>query len=227
MVAKMIITKKEMYLDICDNPYKRELARQIVNTYHTYVKFKDTPNRRIQWLIRNIDTDYIYGVIGINSATLAIGVRDKYIGWDKTARLKNVVKVANNYRYCLMGGDNVSSSGVLSLLHTESRKVWKDKYGDNLVLLETYVEPPYDGHSYLAAGWVNIGMTKGFSIQKSPIDLWKRFDDKRGRLARKDPKKCLETYCPEGKQWRVQKSTKKYILVKPLHRYWQKELRRY
>ncbi len=23
-----IITKKEMYLDICDNPYKRELARQ-------------------------------------------------------------------------------------------------------------------------------------------------------------------------------------------------------
>jgi len=70
--------------------------------------------------------------------------------------------IANNWRFCLIENPPKNlGSKVLSLLCKVAPKEWKRKYGDELVLLETLVEPPHDGTVYRAAGWKLVGYTKG------------------------------------------------------------------
>ena len=113
------------------------IFRNIINTYHSYVKYKDVPQRRINYLIYRTSDSKVIGAIGISSCVLAIGVRDRWIGWDKEIRLRNSNKVANNYRFCLVPDNGIKNAGTmaLKLLREEGSKRWQEKYGDELVML--------------------------------------------------------------------------------------------
>ncbi len=80
------------------------------------------------------------------------------------------------------------------------RNAWEEKYGD-----------------------VFVGKTKGNSINKAPIGLWKKEDSSRGELARKDPKAAIEKYAVGGEHYVVTKSPIKKVFVKPLNRKWKKK----
>ena len=89
--------------------------------------------------------------------------------------------VANNYRFCLTPDSGIKNVGTmaLKLLRVEGGKRWKEKYGDDLVMLETFVQPLRDdsdnkrnGAVYLADNWSMVGKTKGTSIKKAPVLLW-------------------------------------------------------
>ena len=81
------------------------------------------------------------GAIGISSCVLAISVRDKFIGWSKDVRLANSNSVANNYRFCLVCESGIENVGTmaLKLLRKVGAKRWEEKYGDKLIMLETFV----------------------------------------------------------------------------------------
>ncbi len=226
----------------CTTPSENKIFRDIVNKYHSYVKYKDSPTRRILWLVYESVSGNLVGAVGLSSATIAVAKRDEFIGWDNKIKMKNLGKVANNSRFCLIR-DNFTIKNVGSMTLKQLRvigsKRWSQKYGEPLVLLETFVQPERDdeldgyktrnGAIYLSDNWISIGMTSGSSIRKSPLKLWAKEDSERGRMARENPKECLSRFSGylgehNGAGFKVTKSLPKIILVKPLVFNWKKIL---
>ena len=203
-------------LDLVNTETKKFNFDQIVKNYHTYKPSVQLVGRQINWLIKC--NGNIIGGIGIGSSILASKPRDDFIGWKKEQRLKNLIKTGTNWRYCLIDKTKYSSK-ILSVFCKEARKEWKKKYGDNLVMLETLIEPPYEGTSYKANGWICVGQTKGLQF------AWK---DKKDVLPTDKVVQKFMKFEDEKDEniWKVITGTtkKKLIFVKPLHRYWRKEL---
>lgn len=210
-------------LELCRDSDDFATFRNIIDTYHAYKPWKRSPGRKICWLIESTGSE-VLGAIAVHSAVLAIKARDDYIGWNREQKLANLNKVANNYRFAL----RVKGIGsrVLSLLESEAKKEWRQKYGDKLVLLETFVQPPYQGTSYKAANWMYLGMTKGFAVRRAPVSLWKRSGGERQRLFELDPHAAAKKYAAwnDGRIAKVTQTPKKLVFVRPLHRYWKREL---
>ncbi len=222
-----------IFFEECLVPAQNKLFRDIINKYHSYVKYSDVPQRRINYLIYRTSDGKPIGAIGISSCVLAISVRDNYIGWDKEARLRNSNMVANNYRFCLTPDNGIKNVGTmaLKLLRIEGGKRWKEKYGDDLVMLETFVQPLIDGSDnkrngavYLADNWSMVGKTKGTSIKKAPVLLWQKENSKRGELARTNPKEAIKKYAVGNEHYVVTESPIKKVFVKPLNKKWKRIL---
>jgi len=159
-----------------------------------------------------------------------IGARDQWIGWNADEKSRNLGKIANNYRFALI--KQGLGSIILSRFYNVAREGWKEKYGQPLVLLETMVEPPFKGTVYLASGWIYIGQTKGFSIKRPPSksliqreltgEWGKAHSDRAKLIIEKGWKEALSSI-PYWK-FDAEKTVPKLIFVKPLHRYWKKDL---
>lgn len=225
-----------IYFTECKTPYHNELLRNTINSYHSYVKFVTPPTRRLNWLIYETKTSNLIGAIGLASCVLAIKCRDDYIGWDKDARIKNSNKVANNYRFCLIPkATELKNVGTmaLKLLRIEGAKRWKEKYGDDLIGIETYVERVDDGtlHRsgavYKAENWKYVGDSTGNSIKKAPLKLWKNEDSARGRLARSNPEAACEKYGYNKNGYIITESKQKMVFFKPIVKDWRKQLLNY
>lgn len=221
--------KYPIFLQECLNPNQTKIFRDIINTHHSYVKYKDVPQRRINYLIYRSEDSKPIGAIGISSCVLAIGARDNWIGWDKETRLKNSNKVANNYRFCLVPDNGIKNVGTmaLKLLREEGAKRWQEKYGDPLVMLETFVQPLIEGSDnkrngavYLADNWIEVGETQGNSIKKAPLLLWQKEDSKRGEMARNNPEAAIKKYAVGREHYVVTESPIKKVFVKPLIKDW-------
>jgi hypothetical protein len=185
----------------------------------------------------------LLGAIGLSSAKIAVAARDKYIGWDNTKRMARLGKLANNSRFCLIPSSsslkNIGSM-VLKQLRIVGAKRWKEKYGDELILLETFVQPDRDkkyhgqktrnGAVYLADNWIEVGQTTGHHIRKTPLKLWAKEKGERGRLAREDPAECLKRYAgylgdgATSNGYKITKSPIKTMFIKPLLWNWKEKL---
>ena len=220
-----------IFFDECVTHSQNRLFAKTIDKYHEYMNWTDIPSRRINWNIYETKTGNHIGCIGISSAVLALGAREKFIGWDKEEKFTNLNMIANNYRYCLIK-DNITikntGSMALKLMRVDGARAWERKYGDRLVLIETFVKPPWTGSVYKADNWENLGMTKGNSISKAPVKMWLEEDSPRGELARKDLDAALEKYASYqgGERYKVSKSEPKIILVKPLVRNFRKLLKK-
>jgi hypothetical protein len=210
-------------LRLCTDPQDFSEFRQVIDTYHTYAPWKRSPGRKICWLIESTGSELL-GAIGVHSAVLAVKARDDFIGWNQSQKLHNLTKVGNNYRFALKVRG--IGSRVLSMLESEAKKRWKERYDDPLVLLETYVQPPYQGTSYKAASWTYVGMTSGFAVRRAPTSLWKRAGGERLKLWETDPKLAAKRYAGwnGGQLVKVTPTPKKLVFVRPLHRYWKRAL---
>jgi len=216
-------------IEVIDKEQKR-IYRETINKYHKYKDWKDYPGRRIGWLVYN--DNILIGVMGIASSPMNLGERDKYIGWSRAAKMKHLNNIANNYRFCMI--EQGMGSQVLSKLYIAAKARWLSKYGDRLILLDTMVKPPFTGNVYIASGWKYVGMTKGTSITRPPSKsmLMKELDGRAGA----NHKKRAELLLKEGwngatkkvSYWKFSttKVQPKKIFIKPLHRYWQKNLMR-
>jgi hypothetical protein len=222
-----------IFLQECIGTEQTSIFRNIINEHHSYVKYKDVPQRRINYLIYRTEDSKPIGAIGISSCVLAIGARDNWIGWDKEIRLKNSNSVANNYRFCLIPNNGIKNVGTMALksLRQEGAKRWKEKYGDELLLLETYVQPLIDGSEnkrngavYLADNWIMVGETLGNSIKKAPVLLWQKENSARGELARTNPEAAIAKYAVGREHYVVTQSPIKKVFVKPLVKDWKDKL---
>jgi len=230
-------TDSPVYLVECDSPQENKIFRDTINSYHSYVKYTDSPTRNIRWLIYEKDSGNHIGAIGLSSATIAISCRDNFIGWNKETRLKNLGMLANNSRCCFIKKNiTIKNTGsmILKQLRVVGAKRWKEKYNQPLLMIETFVCPvraeAYEGQKlrsgaiYLADNWIEVGMTSGNSIKKGPLGLWRRESGIRGELARTNPKEALEKYGYGGKEYIITKSESKIMFVKPLVKDWKERL---
>jgi len=175
----------------------------MMRTFHP-MPFMGGVGRYIRFYIKNSDDGQILGCLSLGSAVLTCAVRDNWIGWNRQQRIRNLGKLANNRRFLILPNVRVPNlaSRVLSMLCKDGPREWQNRYGEPLVLAETFVESSHIGSCYKAANWILLGETKGFTHVVSEI----------GR----EKGKRVSVYLYTG--------DKKRIFVKPLCESWKKEL---
>jgi len=96
-------------------------------------------------------------------AAKRLGARDRLIGWTDERRLQRLAWVINNSRHLVFPWVQVRnlSSHVLAKLARRIAGDWQKRWSYQPVLMETFVDPRYEGSCYKAAGWKYLGMTSG------------------------------------------------------------------
>ena len=98
------------------------------------------------------------------SAPWYIGARDKFIGWPKEVRQKNLHLIANNIRFLILPWVKVPclASYLLALNRRCLSKDWERLYHHPVYLIETFVDTKrYQGTCYQADNWIRVGETTG------------------------------------------------------------------
>ena len=98
------------------------------------------------------------------SAPRHIGPRDRFIGWDKDARKRNIRFLAYNSRFLILPWVQVKhlASYLLGRMAREISAEWERIYSHPIYYLETFVDTSrFRGTCYRASNWVYLGKTTG------------------------------------------------------------------
>ena len=93
------------------------------------------------------------------------GARDRWIGWDLRHQYDRLHLIANNSRFLILPAWHYPNLGskALSLCQQRIAADWQERFGQPLLLLETFVDPArFHGTVYRAANWTCPGLTRGF-----------------------------------------------------------------
>lgn len=97
------------------------------------------------------------------AASLKLSCREQWIGWDNLAKTRRLKFVVNNSRFLLLKRQHNLASKILALNSHRLSLDWELRWGHPVMLAETFVDPSlFRGTCYRAAGWIELGMTKGF-----------------------------------------------------------------
>ena len=99
-----------------------------------------------------------------SSAPRHLGSRDRFIGWDKQARLKNIRLLAYNTRYLILPWVSVAhlASNILGRMTRMLSAEWERVYSHPIYFVETFIDPQrFRGTCYRAANWKVLGETTG------------------------------------------------------------------
>jgi hypothetical protein len=99
-----------------------------------------------------------------SSAPRHLGSRDRFIGWGREARLKNIHLIAYNTRYLILPWVKVEhlASHLLGRIAQVLARDWQRVYGHPIYFLETFIDPSrFRGTCYRAANWIYLGDTTG------------------------------------------------------------------
>ncbi|MBE0448687.1 MAG: IS701 family transposase [Actinobacteria bacterium] len=136
---------------------------QLVRRYH-YLGYSKMYGPRVKYLVAS--QEKLLAAISYNRATLKVGVRDRYIGWDDALKRQHLDRVVCNNRLLILPWVRVQNlaSYLLSKTLTLLRQDWLCLYGTSLFLAETFVDRScYEGTCYKGAGWQELGQTQGFA----------------------------------------------------------------
>jgi len=109
------------------------------------------------------------GCVLLGGAAKAIAVRDRWIGWNEGARLRNLPWVINNSRFLIFPHVQIPhlASHVLGQLARRVAADWHSQWGFAPLLMETFVDPRrFAGTCYRAAGWELLGETSGRGLAR-------------------------------------------------------------
>src|SRR6266850_2485443 len=118
---------------------------------------------QLRYLIRSDKYGWIGG-LSFSGAAWSIQARDRWIGWSREIREKNLNQVVANSRFLIVPQWRVPhlASHVLGLAMKRLRADWRGRYGYEPVLSETFVEKErFEGTCYRAANWIEVGQTQG------------------------------------------------------------------
>ena len=99
-----------------------------------------------------------------SSAPRHLGSRDRFIGWSRQARRRNIRFIAYNTRFLILPWIAVPhlASHILSRMARRLSQDWECLYHHPIYFLETFVDPErFRGTCYRAANWVLLGRTTG------------------------------------------------------------------
>ena len=99
-----------------------------------------------------------------SSAARHLGPRDRFIGWSRQARQRNIRFIAYHSRYLILPWVRVPhlASHILGRMAALVPRDWERIYGHSVYYLETFIEPErWRGTCYRAANWIALGFTTG------------------------------------------------------------------
>lgn len=137
------------------------LWNEYVARYH-YLGYAAMSGSQIRYNV--FAGDQVVACISFCACAWKLKDRERFIGWSEEQRQKNLQLVINNARFLILPW--VQSKGlaskILALAARQLPRDWKQRYGFEPVLLETFVEyERHKGTCYKAANWVNVGRTAG------------------------------------------------------------------
>lgn len=133
----------------------------LIERYH-YLGYRPLPGAQVRYLIES--DPGVLGALGFGAAAWKVAARDRWIGWDRGQREAHLGRVVNNARFLLLPWVRVRNlaSRVLALAAARVGEDFAARYGESVVLLETFVETPrFAGTCYRAANWHYLGETTG------------------------------------------------------------------
>ena len=144
-----------------DTPGDSLLWNELIERYH-YLKYKPLPGAQMRYLL--FHGSYLLAALGFSAAAWKVAPRDRFIGWDDGQRRRNLHRIANNSRFLILPWVEVRNlaSCILAAAAKRLGDDWKERYGYEPVLLETFVERSrFRGTCYRAANWIHVGDTQG------------------------------------------------------------------
>lgn len=126
-------------------------------------------------------------------ACYAIKDRDQWIGWHATQRVERLKLIVQNRRFLLLTEKGAEPNLASSILAASTRVLttqWKEQFGYEPVLAETFTDPEaYAGTCYKAAGWEAVGKSKGYGRHRA--DFYIKHD--------KPKRLWLKPLCPQAR----------------------------
>jgi hypothetical protein len=138
-----------------------KLFNSLIEHYH-YLGYCQPVGEHLKYII--FAQDRPIACLAWSSPPRHIGCRDKFIGWSKDIREKNLCLIAYNSRFLLLPWVRISclASHILSRMARVVRADWERVYHHPIYFLETFVDQErFKGTCYKAANWIYLGNTTG------------------------------------------------------------------
>lgn len=150
-------------LEVCQvrRTAQEGLFNSFIETHH-YLGYTQPVGEHVKYLVYARGTPV--ACLAWSSAPRHIGCRDRFIGWDKDTRRRNVHLVAYNSRFLVLPWGRVPhlASHVLGQIVKRISADWQDLYEHPIWFLETFVDPQrFRATCYRAANWIYLGVTTG------------------------------------------------------------------
>jgi len=128
-----------------------------------YPNSKGIVGRSINFLIYRYGKPI--GIIGFASPPFGYRKFPDYFGIDMTKK-EDFNRILNNNVFRVVHTERNLGTQILKLARREVKRLYKEKYGDDLIGLVTFVEPPRTGAVYKADNWEYLGMTQGVEVRR-------------------------------------------------------------
>lgn len=151
-------------LRVVNDGHEASLFNEYVSRHH-YLSYKQPFGFHLRYFVESASA--LLGCILFSGAAKALRPRDRWIGWSKNERLRNLSFVVNNGRFLIFPWVNVRylASHVLGKVVRVLGQDWQRRWAYRPALLETFVDPKYfDGTCYRAANFRYLGMTSGTGL---------------------------------------------------------------
>ena len=125
--------------------HERGLFNCLLDRYH-YLGHRNTVGENLRYLARDRRGRPL-GCVLFGSAAWTCAARDLWIGWERSARQRNLGLLTNNTRFLVLPWVTVPhlASHLLGLIARRIGADWQAKYGHPVHALETFVEHRFRG----------------------------------------------------------------------------------
>lgn len=137
------------------------LFNGLIEHYH-YLGYCQPVGEQLKYIVYAKDRPI--SCLAWSSAPRHIGDRDRFIGWTKDDRKKNLSLIACNTRFLILPWVKVSclASHILGAMARILPLDWERIYNHPLHYLETFIDQErFHGTCYRAANWIHLGQTTG------------------------------------------------------------------
>ncbi len=138
-----------------------KLFNSLIEQYH-YLGYTQPVGEHLKYMVWADERPI--ACFSFSSAPRHIGVRDRFIGWDKRLRQQNIHLMAYNSRFLLLPWMQVRhlASHLLGKITRRISTDWQQMYNHGVYYLETFVDTErFEGTCYKAANWIYLGKTTG------------------------------------------------------------------
>ncbi len=134
-----------------------------------YPKSKGIVGRQLNYLIYSYG--HPIGIIGFASPPLNYKKFNTYFSLDENKKASENAKFfLNNNVFRIVKTEPNLGTQILKLARNTIKQDYKKRYGDNLLGIVTFVEPPRTGVIYKADNWDYLGKTQGIEVKRRGKD---------------------------------------------------------
>lgn len=140
---------------------KEALFGSLIEAHH-YLGYTQPVGEHLKYLV--VAQGRPVAALTWSSAPRHLGPRDRFIGWSRSARKRNIRFIAYNSRFLILPWVQVRhlASHILGRMTRQLSRDWQSVYSHPVYFAETFIDPArFAGTCYRAANWVQLGTTTG------------------------------------------------------------------